>query len=80
MDIGRVCVKIAGRDSGKICVITQKIDDNFVIVDGFTRNKKVNIEHLEPLPQVIKNVEKLSKEQILKELEKIMKSKTSSEK
>jgi len=48
-DIGRVCVKIAGRDAGKYCVIVEKIDDTFVLIEGATRRKKCNVTHLEPL-------------------------------
>jgi large subunit ribosomal protein L14e len=51
MEIGRLCVKIAGRDAGKECLIVDIIDKNFVLVDGNTRRKKVNIDHLEVLPQ-----------------------------
>lgn len=72
MDVGRVCVKIAGRDAGKLCVIVEKIDDNYVIIDGFTRHKKTNIKHLEPLDKVI-NVKGLSHEKIIQELEKLKK-------
>jgi large subunit ribosomal protein L14e len=53
-DVGRVCVKIAGRDAGKKCVIVDVVDVNFVIVDGQTRRRKCNVKHLEPLDQVIK--------------------------
>ena len=49
-EIGRLCVKIAGRDAGKECLIVDIIDKNFVPVDGNTRRKKVNIDHLEMLP------------------------------
>jgi large subunit ribosomal protein L14e len=53
MDIGRVCVKLAGRDSTLKCVIVDKIDDTFVLIDGLTRRKRCNIKHLEPLDQVL---------------------------
>lgn len=57
MDIGRVCVKIAGRDSNKKCVIVSVLDDKFVLIDGETRRRKCNVLHLEPLNQVL-NLEK----------------------
>jgi large subunit ribosomal protein L14e len=41
-------MKVAGRDAGKLCVVTEKIDKHFVKVDGFTRPRKVNVKHLEP--------------------------------
>jgi len=51
MDVGRICVKIAGRDAGKKCVIVETLKDNYVIIDGQTRRKKCNVIHLEPLDQ-----------------------------
>jgi large subunit ribosomal protein L14e len=47
-EIGRICLKIAGRDANKYCVILDGIKDNLVLVDGQTRRKKVNLKHLEP--------------------------------
>jgi len=52
MEIGRICVKIAGRDAGKKCVVVEAIDSNYVLIDGQTRRRKCNIRHLEPLPQM----------------------------
>lgn len=56
IEVGRVCVKVAGRDAGGFCVITKIIDGNFVEVTGpkkvsGVRRKKVNAAHLEPLGQ-----------------------------
>ena len=53
MDIGRLCIKIAGRNAGKYCVIVDKVDDNFVLIDGNVKRKKCNINHLEPLDKVL---------------------------
>ena len=53
-EVGRLCVKLAGRDAGKKCVILEQFDNTYVLVDGATRRKKVNIKHLEPLAEVIK--------------------------
>ena len=50
-DIGTVCVKLAGRDAGKRCVIVDTIDDSFVLIDGQTRRRKCNVLHLEPTKQ-----------------------------
>ena len=49
LNIGRVCVKIAGRDAGGRCVIVDVLDKNYVLIDGEVRRKKANITHLEPL-------------------------------
>ncbi|MBI4146492.1 50S ribosomal protein L14e [Candidatus Woesearchaeota archaeon] len=53
IEIGRVCVKIAGRDAGKKCVIIDILDEKNVLIDGETRRKKCNIAHLEMLPQTL---------------------------
>jgi len=53
-EIGRVCVKLAGRDAGMKCIVLDVIDHSFVVVDGQTRRRKCNVKHLEPLNQVIK--------------------------
>jgi large subunit ribosomal protein L14e len=52
-DVGRVCVKLAGRDAGQKCVIVEKLEGKYVIVDGMTRRRKCNMLHLEPLDQMI---------------------------
>jgi len=52
--IGRVCMKIVGRDAGKKCVVIDVVDQHFVIIDGQTRRRRCNIKHLEPLAQVVK--------------------------
>jgi large subunit ribosomal protein L14e len=53
-EIGRLCVKLAGRDASKKCLVVDTIDDNFVMIDGQTRRRKCNIVHLEPLDKVLK--------------------------
>jgi len=54
IEVGRLCVKIAGRDAGNKCVIVDIIDDNYVLIDGNVRRKKCNIRHLEMLDEKIK--------------------------
>ncbi|MBT5022652.1 50S ribosomal protein L14e [Candidatus Woesearchaeota archaeon] len=53
MEVGRLCTKIAGRDSGKKCVIVEIIDDSYVLVDGETRRRKCNMSHLDPINEKI---------------------------
>lgn len=53
LEIGRVCLKIAGRESGSFCVIVDKIDDKFVLITGpksitKVKRRKCNTSHLEP--------------------------------
>lgn len=52
-DVGRMCVKIAGRDAGRKCVVVEKVDTQFVVVDGDVRRKRVNTKHLEPLETTV---------------------------
>lgn len=55
IDVGRVCRKTSGIEAGKLCVILAKTDKNFVVIAGPNIKKsKVNIAHLEPLPNTIK--------------------------
>jgi large subunit ribosomal protein L14e len=65
MNIGRLCVKIAGRDAGKKCVIIEILEGNLVMIDGETRRRKCNIKHLQPLTQELSVNEKASHEDIV---------------
>ena len=71
IDVGRVCVKIAGREAGNKCVVVDVIDKNFVTIDGDVRRKKCNISHLEPLDQKIKLEENEDHDSVIKNLKKI---------
>jgi len=53
-EIGRLCVKLSGRDAGKKCVIVDIIDENYVLIDGASRRRKCNISHLEPMEKILK--------------------------
>ncbi len=48
-EVGRLCVKLAGRDAGKKCVVVDVLDENHVLVDGEARRRKCNLKHLDPL-------------------------------
>lgn len=70
-EVGRVCLKTAGREAGKYCVIVKKMDENFVMVTGpksLTRVKRrrCNINHLEPLTERIKIKSDASDGEVLK--------------
>jgi len=71
IEIGRLCIKIAGRDANLKCLIVDVLDDKFVLIDGQTRRRKCNILHLEPLKEVIKIKKNASHEEIKKEFEKL---------
>ena len=71
IEIGRLCIKLAGRDAGLKCAVVDILDDKFVLIDGETRRRKCNILHIEPLKDVIKIKKKASHEEIKKEFEKL---------
>lgn len=54
IEVGRVCLKIAGRDAGLKCVVVEVLDKNFVMIDGQTRRRKCNMIHLHPLADKLK--------------------------
>ena len=51
-EVGRLCLKIAGRDAGRKCVVVEDAKEGYVVVDGDVRRKKVNVKHLEPLSEM----------------------------
>lgn len=58
IEVGRICVKVVGREAGKRCVIVDVIDKNFVLVTGpknisGVKRRRVNINHLEPTGEKI---------------------------
>ncbi len=69
IEVGRVCVKTAGREAGEKCVIVDVIDEKFVEVVGVSvKNRRCNIQHLEPVDQVIE-IKSEDPEEIKKDLE-----------
>jgi large subunit ribosomal protein L14e len=58
IDVGRVCVKTCGRDRGSRCVIVDVIDRSYVLATGppgvtGVRRRRVNMNHLTPLDEVV---------------------------
>lgn len=71
IEVGRICIKTAGRDAGLKCVVVEILDKNFVMIDGQTRRRKCNILHLEPLDETIKIKAKASRDEIAEEFSKL---------
>lgn len=65
IEVGRICVKTAGRDSNRYCVVVDKIDDNYVMIEGDVRKRKVNIKHLEPTKKKVDAKKDSSKEKCI---------------
>jgi len=58
MEVGRICLKIVGREAGKKCVIVDVVDKNFVLITGpktvsGIKRRRANITHLEPTNEKI---------------------------
>ena len=69
MDVGRICLKLKGREEGSRCVIVDIVDRNYVIVTGplevtGVRRRRVNMSHLQPLDEVIEISRNASDEEI----------------
>jgi large subunit ribosomal protein L14e len=58
IEVGRICVKQAGRENGKKCVVIDLVDKSFVLVTGpkkitGIKRRRVNINHVMPLKDKI---------------------------
>lgn len=74
IETGRVCVKTAGRDAGKYCVITKVIDNSFVEITGpkalsGVASQKTNTKHLEATADMIKIADGAKDEDVLSAVE-----------
>lgn len=74
IEVGRVCVKITGREAGRKCVIVDIIDKNFVLVTGpqkvtGVKRRRANINHIEPTEKRVNIKRGNSDEEIMKVLD-----------
>ena len=74
IQIGRICVKILGREAGKRCVIVDVVDKNFVLVTGpknvsGVKRRRANINHLEPTGEKINIKRTATDEEVTEALE-----------
>jgi len=58
MEVGRICVKLVGRETGRKCVVVDVVDKNFVLITGpksvtGVRRRRTNVDHLEPTPESV---------------------------
>lgn len=79
IEIGKICVKSSGRESGNKCVIVDLIDKNFVLITGpktitGVKRRRANINHLEPFQEKLPIKRGASDEeivQVIKDLGKL---------
>jgi large subunit ribosomal protein L14e len=69
--VGKLCIKIAGRDAGQACIIVEDLGKGLVLIDGATRRRKCNINHLEILEKSFDIKKGASHEDVVKELKLI---------
>lgn len=58
IEVGRICVKLTGREAGRKCVIVDLIDKSFIQVTGpktvtGIKRRRTNTNHIEPLEDKI---------------------------
>jgi large subunit ribosomal protein L14e len=54
VEVGRICMKTAGRENGMKCVIVDVMDKSFALITGpkaltGVKRKRVNLSHIMPL-------------------------------
>jgi len=74
VDVGRICVKLAGREAGKKCVIVDVVDRNFVLVTGpkqvnGVKRRRVNVNHIEPTERKVNIRRGESDDEVMKALD-----------
>ena len=74
IEVGRVCVKVAGRESGRKCVIVDVMDKSFVLVTGprkvtGVKRRRVNINHVAPTEDTIQVKRGASDEEVTQMIE-----------
>jgi large subunit ribosomal protein L14e len=73
IEVGRICVKLSGREAGKKCVIVDIIDKNFVLITGpkavsEIKRRRANINHIEPTNEKIEMKRGATDEEIVEVL------------
>ncbi|MDI6847310.1 MAG: 50S ribosomal protein L14e [Candidatus Bathyarchaeia archaeon] len=73
IEVGRICVKLSGREAGRKCVIVDIIDKSFVLITGpknmtGIKRRRANINHIEPLQDKVKIKRGASDEEVIEAL------------
>lgn len=73
IEVGRICVKLVGREAGRKCVIVDVMDKNFVLITGpknvtGVKRRRANANHIEPLQDKIKIKRGASDEELMEAL------------
>jgi large subunit ribosomal protein L14e len=73
IEVGRICVKLTGREAGRKCVIVDIVDKSFVLITGpktvtGVKRRRANINHVEPLQDTVKIKRGASDEEVTEAL------------
>ncbi len=69
VEVGRLCVKTAGRENGNKCVVVDVMDKSFAMITGpkavtGVKRKRVNLSHIMPLQDRIELARGASDEEV----------------
>jgi len=73
IEVGRICVKLSGREAGRKCVIVDIVDKSFVLITGpktvtGIKRRRANINHIEPIQDKIEIERGSSDEEVIEAL------------
>ena len=79
IEIGRICIKMKGREAGKKCVIVDIIDKSFILITGpksltGIKRRRVNVQHVKSIGDSVKITRGASDTDVLEALEAAEKS------
>lgn len=80
IEVGRICVKLTGRETGKKCVVVDVLDKNFALITGpktltGIRRRRTNVDHLEPTQESVELKKSAADDDVEKALSKAKKTK-----
>lgn len=75
LEIGRVCMKVAGREAGGYCVVLKNPEKSFALVTGpkvltGIKRRKSNVAHLEPTQYKVEIADDATDDQVAAALQK----------
>jgi len=70
IEVGRICVKLVGREAGRKCVVVDVMDKSFVLITGpktvtGIKRRRVNINHVEPVQDKVEIKRGASDEEVI---------------
>lgn len=80
IEVGRICVKLTGRETGRKCIVVDVVDKNFALITGpktvtGIRRRRTNVDHLEPTAEKVELKKGATDDEVEKALTKAKKTK-----